>query len=187
MTVCRCRARVDSDRVDRDVAALRDHGDAAGRRDVVAVAPEGCPAHDGDESVAVRPADRQVVLQRVLAQLPLQLAAVLDLGEAGSDDDGAADAEAAGLVDQAGDRGRRRRDDDGVRHLGQVGQRRVAADAEHLGLARVDAEDGSVEVGGDQVVERLVAVGVDARRGADDGDGARGEKAVEVHGGVNPD
>ena len=87
-------------RVDRDVAALRDERHPAGRGDLQRVAPQRHPAPRRDDPVAVGAADRQPVASRRVDERRLQRIAGSNLAEAGAEHDRAAATAGAGLLDR---------------------------------------------------------------------------------------
>ena len=167
-------------RVDGDVAALRDDGDMAGLGGHERVAPQRRAVVEGDDPVAVGPADRQVVAVGRGAQGGLQALAVGRLAEAGRVDDGAAAPACAGLVDDLGHARRRDGDDDRVDGLGQVGDGGHARAPVHAPARRVHAPYAPAEAGAPEVAQRLVGVGAGPAGGAHDGDRARREQWRQI-------
>ena len=166
------------ERVDDEVAALRDQRDVTRLRCRQRVAPQRRPRVQRDQPVAVRPADRQREAVRRRAQLLLELDAHGALAEAGAVDHRAAASQPPRFLDDRRNRGRRDRDDDRVRRRREIGQRRKARQPVDGRAARVDAPDLAGEAEPLQVQQRLGGVGVRALGGADDGDRARVEQAV---------
>ncbi len=152
-----------ADRVDRDVAALRDHRHAAGLEDRYRVAPQRCAGADGDHAVAVRAADGEADVERLRAQLGLELAAGIDLTEARGEHDRAAATPRGDLPDQWRHAGGRNRDHDRVHGLRQIGDGRHARMPVDLGPLGVDPVDRSRESGPGEV--GVDGVGVGARAG----------------------
>jgi hypothetical protein len=188
------------ERVDDEVAALRDQPDMPRLDRLQRIPPEGGAGVERDEPVAVRAADRQGVPEGRGAQLGLERGPggrgerghrggggrdrcrdAGALAEAGGEDDGASAAERAGLVDQAGDRRRRGGDDDRVGRRREVGERGDARKAVGGLAVRVDAPDLAAEARGPEVDERLAPVLVAVVGGAHDRNGAWVEQAREVH------
>ena len=167
-------------RVDRDVAALRDDGDVAGLAGHERVAPQRRAVVEGDDPVAVGPAHRQVVAVGRGAQGGLQALAVGRLAEARRVDDGAAAPARAGLLDHLGHARRGDGDDDRVDGLGQVGHGRHAGAPVHAPARRVHAPHAPAEAGAPEVAQRLVGVGAGPAGGADDGDRARREQWRQI-------
>ena len=178
----------EGERVDADVAALRDEGDAARLAQRHGVAPQRRPAVHGDDAVAVGADDGEVVAGGCRHHRGLEGGSLLlarSLGEASGVHDDPAGAEPSALVDEVGDAGRGGGDDDGVGRGAEgrdgFGERRHARDAVGLGAAGVDPDEAALEAGEHQVAGGLPAVGRGAVGGADDDDAARGEESGEIH------
>ena len=127
---------VDGERVDGDIAALRDQRHPARGPRAQRVAPERRAGVEGDEPVAVRAEQRHVAGRR--AQLVLQRA-LAGLREPGREDDGGAAAPLARGAHDRGHAGRRDRDRDHVDRLGQMLQLGHARPPVDLAAGRVHA------------------------------------------------
>ena len=168
------------ERVDGEVAALRDERHVARLLQHERVAPQRRAGVERDQAIAVGAADGQRVAERRVSQLMLELG-MAALAEARREDHRAAAAERARLLDDVGHTRGGDRDDDRVGHARQVCERREARHAVGLGPARVDAPDVALEADGAQVEQGLAAVGVAVVGGSHDGDRARVEEPGEVH------
>ena len=132
------QAAAERQRVDGDVAALRDERHAPGRPRHERVAPQRGRAVERHQPVAVR-ADQRHPGRRA-RELPLERLRAR-LGEAGREHDRGAAAAAAGRPDDLGHARGGDRDDDRVDRLRQVLERRHAGPPVHLAPRRVHAPD----------------------------------------------
>ena len=162
--------------VDGEVAALRDDRNAPGLERRERVAPQRGARMQGDDPVAVGPADRQLVRRRHRRELGLEPRARLDLAEARPEHDGPAAAErarppsttsmtpAAGIATTTASGGDGHAASDGK-------QGRPCTEV----AARVYAPDLAAEAGELEVEQRLAAVRAGALGRTDDRDRARVE------------
>src|SRR5262245_12059365 len=92
------------------------------------------------------------------------------LGEAGRDDDGGANAQRAAVGDDGGDGGGRRGDDGQVNDFRKRLEMGIAADAMDGGPFRIDRVDNAAEGVLQQVADEDAADGASRGTGSDDGD-----------------
>ena len=145
-------------RVDGEVAALRDERDVARPRRGTSASPHSAArACSATSPSQLGPHTGSAWRRGRGAQRGLQARAVGRLAEARRVDDRAAAAARAGLLDHLGHAGGRDRDDDRVDGLGQVGQRRHARAPVHAPARRVHAPDAPAEADAPEVAQRLVA------------------------------
>ena len=134
-----------------------------------------------DQSHAVRPDEPDAGAPRDLHELGLTGGAVgAGLGEAGGDDDAAADAGLGRLAHALDERGRWHRENRDVGRRRHRGDRRVGAASEHLGAAQIDRVDVAAEAVAHQEPHDAPAELVAAVRGAEDGDRAWMQDARDV-------
>ena len=140
------------------------------------VPPERDPVVQAHDAVAVGADHGERVARGGRLELGLQVTAGAAgvVGEPGRVDDRAAAPRGAGLFDDRRDGRGCGGHDDRIGGRRQVGQRREARPAAHLLVARVHAPHLAGVPEGLEVEQRLVRVGVGARRGTHDGDRARG-------------
>ena len=164
--------------LEREVPALRDEPDRAGlelfraelelRAGVVDA--EGVRP-DEDGSGAAHPLD-----DRALAGGPL----LAHLAEPGADEDDALGTRAERVLDRLLDARRRDCDDDELRRLGQLRERRVGLSPEDLAALAVHEEHGAPVLALDRAAREPEAPLPGDARGTDDGDRARVEESREV-------
>ena len=168
-------------RVDRDVAALRDRRRRGRPRAGTSASPHSAarswkatiPSQLGPQTGRSWRCGRG-------AQGGLQALAVGRLAEARGVDDGAAAPARAGLLDHLGHARGGDGDDDRVDGLGQVGHGGHAGAPVDAPARRVHAPHAPAEAGAPEVAQRLVGVGAGSAGGADDGDRARREQWRQI-------
>ena len=168
-------------RVDGDVAALRDDRHVAGLARARARRPTA-PRGRGSATIPSQlgPHTGRSWRSAAVRSAACRRVAVGRLAEARRVDDGAAAPARAGLVDHLGHARRGDGDDDRVDGLGQVGHGRHARAPVHAPARRVHAPHAPAEADAPEVAQRLVGVGAGSAGGADDGDRARREQWRQV-------
>ena len=164
-------------------AALRDHAHRA--RGVMRVEDRTEPRVDVvgnvDHALAVGPDDADVELLRDRHELALKGHALsAHFGESRAEYDHVRHALLSALAQHLGNARRVHQDQDQVGRLGHLGKRRVAAQPCDLLVARIDRIELALIAMRLEKPERLAADGIEILGGADDGNGARIEKALEV-------
>ena len=172
-----------ADRVDGEIAALGDQRHAAGHERLDRVAPERCQPCNGDDAVAVGPADRQPAVQSAFAQLPLELHPRLDLPEPRGEHDRPSAAALDRVADRRRHAGRRDRNDHRVNGLGQLQQAGKALAPMHLRALRVHPPNRPLKPPALEITKGHVPIGPSPVVGADNGNGARREEwgGVQSH------
>ena len=169
---------------DADRSALRHDADIADDRRGIAnvLLIGGDPRRRVEDAHAVRPAHRHAGLARHGGNLVLEFCAVAaQLGKAGVIDDRGARAALDRKPHLLRDQRIADAEHDDVRRLGQFGEARIAFDVQYGRIFRVHRIDRPGEADGAQRLNDR-APGTAAIGGSDDGDRARLDKGIELHG-----
>ena len=150
-------------------AALADEGDAAGTRN--GLSPGGVESlervHDAD---AVGTDDAHAASLEPLLDLVFELLPAFSVfAETGGNDDPTLHPGCNAIGDDVGNRCGRRSDDGQFNSFGHGRDRRICLDAQHIGVMRVDREDGAAKRIAEQSPEDIAANGVGALGSANHG------------------